>query len=500
MKKDRLQLFKIAAAILMVAGAASFLIRYFVMGGQLKTELLLSLIPVSIGAFVRYTVIEYDLKVQEYEKAAYFDRATKLPNKNMLRKSLEQMLYNIGKSEKIAILDIEIENIWMIDDTYGHAVGEQVIIKSVAILKDLFKDSLYISRAGERELVIVLPYHGDNEQIKKRAEKIIDSFSNPILTDAGVEALFVNVNIGIALYPEDGEDVGTLLGNAHLATHKANVDTKIVFYTEQIKTHIAETTLLTNKLFGSLQKEEFFLEFQPQICCDTEKVAGVEALLRLKFDGNKRVGPDRFVPILETTGLIYDVGSWVLEQSLREHKRLVSKGFLPLRFSVNVSIIQFQRNDFVDIVAKIIKESGVDPKYIELEITETALSGNLTDTVEKMSKLKKLGISVAIDDFGRGYSSLHRLEFIPFDRIKIDKSITDNINLGRKKETVTEMIVALAKAFNAHTTIEGVETKNQVDFLKRLGCDEIQGYYFSKPLSAERLEEFLGFGFRQMQG
>ncbi|NLL92136.1 MAG: phosphodiesterase [Ruminococcaceae bacterium] len=494
-----MKLFKMTAAILVITGAVSFLIRFFVMEGHLKTELPLSLSLVLIGIFVRYLAIEYDLMLKEYEKAAYFDSATKLPNKNMLRKSLEQILHNMEKSEKKAVLDIEIENIWMIDDTYGHAVGEQVIIKSAAILKDLFEDCLYISRAGEREFVVVLPYQEDKERLKIRAEKIIDCFSEPILTDTGVEALFVNINIGIALYPEDGEDVETILGNAHLAIHKANVaDNKIAFYTDKIKSHITETALLTNKLFGSLQKGEFFLEFQPQIRCDTEKIAGVEALLRLKPDGNKIVGPAGFVPILETTGLIYDVGKWVLEESLREHKRLVSKGFLPLRFSVNVSVIQLQRNDFVDVVAKIIKESRVNPKYIELEITETALSENLPDTAEKLLKLKELGIGIAIDDFGKGYSSLYRLESIPFDRIKIDKSITDNIEPDRKKATVSEMVVSLAKAFNAHTTIEGVETEGQVDFFKKLECDEIQGYYYSKPLPIDRLEEFLSSGLGQI--
>lgn len=432
-------------------------------------------------------------KEERLSKSSYFDSTMKFINRNMLKKSLAQILCDPEKADKIAIFDVEIENIWMIDDTFGHAVGEQVVIKSAEILENLFEDCLYFSRAGEKEFVIVLPQHGNNEQVEIQAEKIIDSFSDPLLIDAEIEALFVKVNVGIALYPKDGKDAETLLENAHLAGHEARInDKKIAFYIDQTRTRIAETTLLTNRLFGSLQKEEFFLEFQPQISCDTGKIAGVEALLRLKPVGNKRVEPDRFVPILETTGLIHDVGNWVLEQSLREHKRLTSKGFSPLRFSVNVSVVQFRRSDFVDVVAKIIKESGVDPKYIELEITESALSENLPDMAEEMLKLKKLGTSIAIDDFGKGYSSLHRLESIPFDRIKIDKSIIDNIDLERKDTTVVEVVVSLAKAFKAHTTAEGVETKDLVDFLKELECDEIQGYYFSKPLSAERLEKFLG--------
>ncbi|MDI9461102.1 MAG: EAL domain-containing protein [Bacillota bacterium] len=254
---------------------------------------------------------------------------------------------------------------------------------------------------------------------------------------------------------------------------------------------MAETTLLTNRLYRSLQNNEFYLQFQPQINIVTEKVVGVEALLRLTSENDTIVKPSRFIPILETTGLIYDVGYWVLKQTVITHQGLIMKGFLPIRFSVNVSGVQFKKHDFVDGVSRIIEESQVDPQYVELEITESALSENLSDIAEKISKLKMLGVSVAIDDFGKGYSSLHRLEAIPFDRIKIDKSITANIDSDRRKSIVTETVISLAKAFKAHTTVEGVETKNQVDFLKKLGCDEIQGFYFSKPLYIDELEEFL---------
>jgi EAL domain-containing protein (putative c-di-GMP-specific phosphodiesterase class I) len=246
-----------------------------------------------------------------------------------------------------------------------------------------------------------------------------------------------------------------------------------------------------NKLFKSLENEEFFLEFQPQISCDTGKTVGVEALLRWTVDGNRRVPPDRFVPILEQTGLIYDVGLWVLEQTLQEHKRLVAKGFPPLRVSVNLSVVQFEGEDFISDFAKIIKGSGVDPKYIELEITESLFSKNPDDVLAKIYQLKELGVNITIDDFGKGYSSLNRLKLVPFDRLKIDKEIIDYIDLEKKWAPITENILTLAKAFKAGVTAEGVETKEQADFLKSLACDEIQGYYYSRPLSPEALEEFL---------
>ena len=415
-----------------------------------------------------------------------------MANLNMLEDVLESIIQNGEDSNKIAILDIEIENLKLINDTFGYTIGEQIIIKSASILENLFQDSIVISRTGTKEFIVVLPYCDNKDEIKNRAREVINNFSRPVLTETRVEALFVVVNIGISLYPQDGKDVDTLLESAEFAGNEAeHSESKIVFYTSRIKEHITETALLTNRLFSSLQNNEFYLEYQPQINLATGKTVGVESLLRLTYEDDKIVEPSKFIPILETTGLIYDVGYWVLKQSILAHQGLVMKGFPPLRFSINVSAVQFQRYDFVDAVSKTIEENPINPRYIELELTESALIGKLSDTIEKVTELKNLGVSVAIDDFGRGYSSLHRLEAIPFDRIKIDKSIIDNIDLKRKKATVTEMVVSLAKAFNAHTTVEGVETKNQVDFLKELGCHEVQGYYFSKPLSIKELEEFL---------
>ena len=188
---------------------------------------------------------------------------------------------------------------------------------------------------------------------------------------------------------------------------------------------------------------------------------------------------------------MYDVGLWVLEQALQEHNRLIAKGFPPLRFSINLSIVQFQAEDFLVDFTNIIEKSGVKPQYIELEITESLYSENPEVTLDAIYKLKELGVSIAIDDFGTGYSTLNRVKLVPFDRLKIDKEIIDYIDLERKLAPVTEVILLLAKTFNASVTAEGVETKEQADFLKSIGCDEIQGYYFSRPLPPEALEEFL---------
>ncbi|MGI6671046.1 MAG: putative bifunctional diguanylate cyclase/phosphodiesterase [Christensenellales bacterium] len=393
---------------------------------------------------------------------------------------------------KTAIIDIELENLRMINDTFGHSVGQQVVVKSAEILQKHLEHCCDISRASDEGFVVVLPHAKNREQIEKCTQSLLAAFSRPVVTQTGVEALFVVTCMGISVYPDDGTDADTLLKNADLAKYEAkNTNEKIVFYTERLENKIVENTLMTNRLFKSLENEEFFLEFQPQISCNTGKTSGIEALLRWTSDGTRRVPPDKFIPILEQTGLIYNVGLWVLEQTLQEHNRLIAKGFPPLRVSVNLSVVQFQEEEFISDVRKIIEESGVDPKYIELEITESLFSKDPEDVMKKLHQLKGLGVSIAIDDFGKGYSSLNRLKRVPFDRLKIDKEIIDYIDAEREKAPITEIVIQLGKAFRAAITAEGVETKGQADFLRNAACDEIQGYYYSKPLSPAALEEFL---------
>ena len=423
---------------------------------------------------------------------AYYDETTKLGNRSLYRKTVEARIHDRKESEKIPLLNVELANMRMIKDTYGHDVVEQVMAKSATMLRNLLKASCTIARTNDGEFAIIIPNVENTEQIECCANRLIDAFSHPVSTDMKIEALFVVPRIGISVYPDDGSDVKTLMKNADLAGYEAvRNDEDIVFYAERLENDIAENTLFTNKLFKALENEEFSLEFQPQISCNTGKTVGVEALLRWTTDDNRRVPPDRFIPILEKTGIIYDVGLWVLEQTLQEHNRLVEKGFPPLRFSVNLSVVQFEDEDFISDVAKIIERSQVDPKYIEMEITESLFSKDPEDVLRKIYELKELGVSIAIDDFGKGYSSISRLKRVPFDRLKIDKELVDYIGLDGQQAPLTESLISLARIFGASVTAEGVETKDQADILKSIHCDEIQGYYYSRPLSSEVLEEFL---------
>ena len=411
----------------------------------------------------------------------------------MLNKNLESLIQDRKETDRLAVFNIELDNLRTINDTFGHAVGEQVVIKSVEILSELLNNCCLISRVTEEKFIVVSPACSDKDKIEERAKKIIESFKHPILFPGlDIEALFVIVNVGIAVFPEDGKDVNTLLKNSDLANFEAaSTDERIVFCSDQLKDRVNENTLMTHRLFRSLQNQEFSLEFQPQVSCRSSKTVGIEALLRWTTSDKKRIPPDKFIPILEQTGLIHEVGLWVLDQALLEHNRLIANGFPPLRVSVNLSIVQFRRDDFVYYVKKLIEKHRVDPKYIELEITESMLSQNFDDTIDKLHQLKKSGLNIAVDDFGKGYSSLHRLILIPFDRIKIDKTIIDNITSEKKSANIARIIITLAKTLKADITAEGVETSEQAHFVRDIACDEIQGYYYSRPLPAEALEKFL---------
>ena len=423
---------------------------------------------------------------------AYFDEATKLANRNMLIGKLDQTIHDAKESENIAVLHIELENLRIIKDTFGHSIGEQIVIQSATILKQLVGECCCISRLSEGVFVVVLPALEHAEKIEEYIERLLDSFSHPISTETGIEALFVTLNIGISVYPDNGRDAHDLLKNADLASYQAKrTNKRAVFYTEQLERQIAENAFYTNRLFQSLDNNEFHLEFQPQISCKSGRTVGIEALLRWTIDGDRHVVSDRFIPILEQTGLIYDVGLWVLEEALREHTQLIEKGFQPLRISINLSVVQLQAEHFFEDFLAVIRKSGVAPGYIELEITESFFLENPLDTLEKIYKLKNLGVSIAIDDFGKGHSSFNRLKTVPFDRLKIDKEIIDTIDVDKRLAPLTEIIILLARTLGASVTAEGVERKEQADFLKTINCDEIQGFYFSRSLSPEALEEFL---------
>jgi len=299
--------------------------------------------------------------------------------------------------------------------------------------------------------------------------------------------------MGVALFPVDGEDVETLIKNADIAMYKAkgNGKNQYSLCTPVMKNIVHEKMRLTNKLYGALEREELMLYYQPQVCCATGKIIGLEALLRWNNPELGFIPPNKFIPIAEQTGLIIPIGEWVLRTACRQAKAWQRENRPSLRMAVNLSLYQMRKPDLKNNVKTILLETGLNPKLLELEITESIAMNAEHRVIETMHEFKDMGLQISIDDFGTEYSSLHRLKEMPIDRIKIAMPFIHGISLSEKDEAITKAIIVLAKNLGLHTIAEGVEDINQVAFLNQSMCDEIQGFYYYRPLPAEEIEVIL---------
>ena len=301
--------------------------------------------------------------------------------------------------------------------------------------------------------------------------------------------------MGISIYPYDGDDTETLIKNADMAMYssKDNGKHQYTICSPKIKEEVLKKTKITNHLYRAIEKNEFMLYYQPQICTDTKEIVGVEALLRWENHEFGMIPPKVFIPLAEQTGLIDPIGKWVLETACRQNKEWQEAGLPPIRMSVNLAAEQFQDKKLISFVNKVLCETKLDAKYLELEITESAAvdKEKYKYTIQMLNELKALGVSISIDDFGTEYSSLVRLKTLPIDQLKIDMQFVQNISESKKDEAIVKTIIQLAKNLELNVIAEGVEKEEQYEFLKREKCDEIQGYYFYKPMPVSELETIL---------
>lgn len=323
------------------------------------------------------------------------------------------------------------------------------------------------------------------------AEKVLGSFYEPFCLND--QECFITTSMGIATYPMDGEDSETLLKNADIAMYNAKEKGKnqYVFCAQVKKAAIIENMKLKNKLYRALENKELEVYYQPQISCETEEVVGVEALLRWKHPELGNIPPDRFIPIAEQTGLIIPIGNWIMRTAFEHNKLLQNQGLPKIRMAVNLSIKQFQNKNIVKNVKQALSEADLEPRYVELEITESILMREQNYIIDSLNKLRDLGIKIAIDDFGTEYSSLNYLKHLPIDRIKIAMQFVQGIQINEKDEAITKAILVLAKNMGLGVVAEGVEKGYQLEFLKKRMCDEIQGFYYYRPMPFEQLRQLL---------
>jgi len=431
---------------------------------------------------------------QEIHQLANYDILTGLPNRNLLHDRLQQAIIQAGRSQNsVGVLFLDLDRFKGINDSLGHRAGDQLLRTVAERLRVCVRESDTLSRIGGDEFVIILSMVSDEDGISSAATKVLGIISEPFVIEG--QELYLTASIGIAVYPNDGSDVQTLLKHADLAMYQAkDLDrNNFQFFSSDLNVKVMERMVLENSLRKALDRNEFQLYYQPQIDVQTGAVVGFEALLRWLHPELGMISPDKFIPLAEETGLILSIGEWVIRTACKQIKAWQESGLPPARMAVNLSGRQF-RSRLDDVVAAILLETGLDARWLELELTESILMRNAAENLQLLQALAAMGCSLSIDDFGTGYSSLSYLKHFPLGRLKIDRSFVRDITTNPDDMAIAKIIIDMAHNLNLQVTAEGVEDHDQFALLKNYGCDEMQGFLFSKPVPADKAAQLLRDG------
>lgn len=421
------------------------------------------------------------------EHMAYYDYLTGLPNRRNLQEKMERNIAKSGDDGQFAVMFLDLDRFKNINDTLGHHIGDQLLIAVGERLRDCVQDKEAAARLSGDEFVVLVD-SADEDELITLATQLVDYISQPYYFDN--QEVCVAPSIGIAIYPTDGEDYSTLMRSADKAMYLAKEAGKgtFRFFTEELHKELMEKTFFEMELRQALEKGQFLLHYQPQFDLTTGEIKGMEALARWNHPDRGFIPPLKFIPIAEENGFILPLGEWVLRTACTQAKAWQEQGFPPLRMSVNVSMRQFNQPSFVGDVQRILNETGLHPSHLNLEITESMMSDvKRCETV--LQELHDAGITVSIDDFGTGYSSLLYLSKFPLSHLKIDQAFISE--LSKNNTAIVKAIIDLAKNLELNVIAEGVETEQQGNFLKQLGCNEVQGYLYSKPLPEKEIEQSL---------
>lgn len=439
-------------------------------------------------------LIEHQRRLEQSEKEleyqVYHDQITGVQNRLALIRHFDEITGSKSNSH-IAVMIVDIDNFKYINDTLGHSFGDKMLVKVCSHLEELVGEGANVYRFGGDGFVLVYEGFTETVQAEKLAVRLLKGFKAPI--EIGDSSLYITISVGVALYPEQGINLEELLKNADIALYKAKGTGKnrIVFYNKPMDEAVTERLYIEKHLRTALDNNEFELYYQPQLDIASYSITGFEALIRWKSPELGIVQPLKFIGIAEDTHMILPIGEWVLRKACMYLKELHKQGYDKLTMSVNISMIQLIQEDFAEIVLDALEKSELDPKYLELEITESVLMESFEIMESKLNTLCQKGLRFALDDFGKGYSSLNYLSQLPISTLKIDKSFIDTIGTGKKQESMTGLIIKLGGSMGLNVVAEGVETKGQLDYLARSKCDRIQGYLFSKPIPEEAVNDFL---------
>lgn len=466
-----------------------------------------------VNADLKLEITERKRNEDRIREMAYFDHLTKLPNRAFFKSQLETSIsYAKRKNQMLAVMFMDLDHFKRINDTLGHTMGDDLLqqvarrltqcVRGEDMVASVTKYPVSeqgnsVARLGGDEFTllvtdVVSPYNAG-----KVARRVIESFSVPFRL--GIHQVQVSPSLGISFYPFDGQDVDSLLMTADTAMYHAKEQGRnnYQFYSKSMNAAAFEKLSLESSLRKAMERNEFVLYYQPQIEAKTRRIVGMEALIRWNHPEMGLVAPSHFIPLAEETGLIVQIGEWVLDTACRQNKAWQNAGFAPVRVAVNISSPHFRQERLLEAASLALNNSQLDASYLEIEVTESLLMQNIESTIAVLEKLKSMGVKLSIDDFGTGYSSLNYLQRFPIDALKIDRSFVKDLGNTPDDAAITRAIIAMADSLNLSVVAEGVETEKQMDILQSMGCQEMQGYLFSQPVPAQVASQLLRAGMIQ---
>ena len=428
---------------------------------------------------------------------AYHDALTGLPNRRLFNDRLEKAISAAArKDQRLALLFLDLDNFKHVNDGLGHAAGDELLSETTRRLAGAVRDEDTVARLGGDEFIVLLLGIQEPEYAAVVAQRVLECMARPFCLRG--REFFLSASVGITLFPDDGRDAQTLLSNADMAMYRAKGAGRNNFklFTPELNEKVQRRMALEGALRTAIDKQEFLVHYQPKVELDQGRVVGVEALVRWQRPELGLVSPGEFIPLAEDTGQIVPIGRWVLEQACRQTKTWHDRGNGGLAVSVNLSPRQFQQKDLVPMVAETLERSGLDPRCLELEVTESMVMNSVDEAIVTLEELHRLGVQLSMDDFGKGYSNLYYLKRFPMNTLKIDKSFVRDVAVSSDDASIVDTIINMSRGLRLKVIAEGVENRDQLHFLRERRCDQMQGFLFSRPLPNDELFSLLASGAR----